>query len=311
MRQARLFYGTLFIIAVILLIWLDGRLSASFSSSEGGILAAIGLRRCDGLLVTAVVVVLVVGACRELHRLLALTGRSPLLSWPTIVSVAMVLVPFAAAALAETRQAADLTDHRLTVLLAAMALPGAALLIGRRRKAAGAIGDVSATLFMVLYLGLLPQYLVRLRLMDSAGGGWLLLYVIGAVKICDIGAYFTGMALGRTKLIPWLSPGKTWEGFVGGVICSMLLAGLVPVAVRAWAPPDAAVLGLLPTGPQACLFGLLMGLVGQAGDLLESLIKRDAQAKDSANAVPAFGGLLDILDSPLLAAPLAYWMLLE
>jgi len=311
MRQARLFYGTLFIIAVILLIWLDGRLSASFSSSEGGVSAVIGLRRCDGLLVTAVVVVLVVGASRELHRLLVLTGRSPLLTWPTIVSVAMVLVPFAAAALAETRRAADLTDHRLTVLLAAMALPGAAMLIGRRRKASGAIGDIAATLFMVLYLGLLPQYLIRLRLADSAGGGWLLLYVIGAVKICDIGAYFTGMALGRTKLIPWLSPGKTWEGLVGGVICSMLLAGLVPVAVRAWASPEAAVLGLLPTGPQACLFGLLMGLVGQAGDLLESLIKRDAQAKDSANAVPAFGGLLDILDSPLLAAPLAYWMLLE
>ena len=114
------------------------------------------------------------------------------------------------------------------------------------------------------------------------------------MKFTDIGAYFGGRAFGRHKLIFWLSPGKTWEGLGFGLIT----AGLVGAAI---AP---AIPGL--SYFQAALFGVLIGGIGQCGDLLESMMKRDAEVKDSGTLVPGFGGVLDIIDSPLLAAPFAY-----
>jgi len=114
------------------------------------------------------------------------------------------------------------------------------------------------------------------------------------VKFTDIGAFFGGRALGKHKLIPWLSPGKTWEGLGFGV----LTAAIVGMICAPW------ISQLLWW--QGLIFGAVIGLVGQAGDLLESLMKRDAQVKDSGQLIPGFGGILDVIDSPLLAAPFAY-----
>ena len=113
-------------------------------------------------------------------------------------------------------------------------------------------------------------------------------------KFTDIGAYFGGRALGRHKLIPWLSPAKTWEGLLAGVIT----AGLVGMACA----PQVSNL----SWQKAFVFGAIIGGVGQLGDLLESLMKRDAEVKDSGTLIPGFGGILDVIDSPLLAAPFAY-----
>jgi phosphatidate cytidylyltransferase len=110
-------------------------------------------------------------------------------------------------------------------------------------------------------------------------------------------------------MIPWLSPKKTWEGLAGGILASVIMAIVFPLIAGNGKLSAGLMLGL--SIPKAILFGVLMAVVGQAGDLLESLIKRDAQAKDSAAAVPAFGGVLDIIDSLLLTAPLAYWMLVK
>ena len=119
-----------------------------------------------------------------------------------------------------------------------------------------------------------------------------------AVKGTDIGAYFTGSFIGKHKLIPWLSPGKTWEGLIGGLAfaagASILVVHLMGIWLAFW---------------QAAVFGVVVGLAGQFGDLCESLLKRSANLKDSGAAVPEFGGVLDILDSPLLAAPVAYALL--
>jgi phosphatidate cytidylyltransferase len=133
------------------------------------------------------------------------------------------------------------------------------------------------------------------------------MYFIAVVKVTDIAAYFVGSALGRHKLVPRLSPGKTIEGLIGGVLAaagtSVVLARLggiiVPSGVGGWR---------LGSG-EALVFGVAMAFAGQLGDLAESLIKRDVAQKDSGRAVPGFGGILDLVDSPLLAAPLAWWML--
>jgi phosphatidate cytidylyltransferase len=118
--------------------------------------------------------------------------------------------------------------------------------------------------------------------------------ILLTVKFTDIGAFFGGRALGRHKLIPWLSPGKTWEG----LICGMLTAGAAGAACSRFMPH-------LSWG-KAAIFGVIIGGIGQMGDLLESMMKRDAQVKDSSSMIPGFGGVLDITDSPLLAAPFAY-----
>src|SRR5262249_16916484 len=147
------------------------------------------------------------------------------------------------------------------------------------------------------YLGLLPCFFVKLRWFDPIWSGMALTATIFVPKVGDIGAYFAGRALGRHAFSPRLSSKKTWEGFVGGMAFSALTAvGL------SFAGP------LFRYGiPEAIGFGLAVGLAGVLGDLAESLIKRDTQAKDAAANIPGFGGVLDVIDSVLFAGPVAYW----
>jgi phosphatidate cytidylyltransferase len=163
-----------------------------------------------------------------------------------------------------------------------------------------AIVRMAGTVLTTLYLGGLGWFIMALRVKHSQGPHdfhgttWVILSILLMVKFTDIGAYFGGRALGKHKLIPWLSPGKTWEGlFVG-----LLTAGLIGAACAPW----------IPRVPwwKAFVFGIIIGGIGQVGDLLESLMKRDADVKDSGRLVPGFGGILDIIDSPLFAGPFAY-----
>jgi phosphatidate cytidylyltransferase len=165
-----------------------------------------------------------------------------------------------------------------------------------RYRTAGAIGRVSATMLGVVYLGLLGATALALRLRWGLPTFVLFLAV---VKLTDIGAYFAGSRLGRHKLIPWLSPGKSWEGLAGGVLAAVVVSVLLNLVFAAFGT-------VIMSWRQAAAFGVLMAIVGQFGDLCESLLKRDARSKDSGALVPSFGGVLDILDSVLLAAPAAY-----
>src|SRR5438874_3131046 len=126
--------------------------------------------------------------------------------------------------------------------------------------------------------------------------------ILLVVKFTDIGAYFGGRAFGRHKLIPWLSPGKTWEGLVWGLITAGIVGAL---CTYPWRGPGKYPIPHVPP-IKGFIFGVIIGGIGQLGDLLESLMKRDAEVKDSGRLVPGFGGILDIIDSPLLAAPFAY-----
>lgn len=156
----------------------------------------------------------------------------------------------------------------------------------------------TATLAM-LYAGLLVAMLVRLRLGFGVGA---LASLVIVVKMCDTGAYTVGRLIGRHKMAPVLSPGKTIEGAIGGLV----FACLGSVAAFAWLVP--AITGGAAAGSwwSWLAFGLIVGLAGMLGDLAESLIKRDVGQKDSSRWMPGFGGVLDILDSVLLATPAAY-----
>lgn len=170
----------------------------------------------------------------------------------------------------------------------------------RHKSVEGVVAGTGGALLSFVYLGLMFGFLLAIRRENSA---WVLLWLLLVTKACDIGAYFTGKSIGRHKLIPWLSPGKTWEGLFGGMALSALVSwgGL-------WVLHRTAGTGMPGVG-WALLPGLVFAVVGQAGDLLESMFKRDAGIKDSGAWVPGFGGVLDIIDSPLLVAPVGYWLL--
>ncbi|MCZ2342357.1 MAG: phosphatidate cytidylyltransferase [Bacteroidales bacterium] len=155
------------------------------------------------------------------------------------------------------------------------------------------------TLFILLYIGVLPTFLLRMRWFPESVALAAMTATIFVPKCGDIGAYFTGRFLGRHPFAPTLSPKKTWEGFCGGLLTSIATA--IGLGIAAPLFPH----GLL----EAVGFGIVVGIAGVLGDLAESMIKRDAQVKDAATSIPGFGGLLDVMDSVLFAAPISYlWL---
>ena len=160
---------------------------------------------------------------------------------------------------------------------------------------------MAGTLMGVLYVPLMLGFFPRLLLTWGADTGrWLIFFGVLVVKVSDIGAYFVGSTLGRHKLCPHISPKKTWEGFVGGIVASL-------VASLAWWQLAHGRIGALEfTLPHAVVLGLLLPVMGLFGDLAESVLKRAANFKDSANYIQGMGGILDVLDSLLLTAPLLF-----
>jgi len=181
-----------------------------------------------------------------------------------------------------------------------LVLVGSLAFYARRKTVEGVIAAAGGALLSFVYLGLMFGFVLAIRREHSA---WVLGWALLTTKMCDIGAFFTGTAIGKHKLIPWLSPGKTWEGLVGGICIASLAGGLGAAALRHFQID-------MPIHPvQAALAGAVFAVFGQVGDLMASLFKRDAGQKDSGRILPGFGGLIDVLDSPLLVLPVAYWWL--
>ena len=160
---------------------------------------------------------------------------------------------------------------------------------------------VGLVAFILFYLGVLPSFLAQLRWLPDDHATIALALAVFVPKGNDIGAYFTGKfltgrILGRHKMTPLLSPKKTWQGLIGGMIVS---AGVAIGINQFWPVLPGGILGSIA-------FGLCVGTAGVLGDLAESLIKRDLQTKDTSRSVPGFGGVLDVVDSLLFAAPVVY-----
>jgi phosphatidate cytidylyltransferase len=158
---------------------------------------------------------------------------------------------------------------------------------------------IALTWLIVGYLGLLPCFFAQIRWLtpDHEANSVRLALAVFVPKCCDIGAYTLGRLIGRHKMTPVLSPKKTWEGAFGGVIAAVLAA----VAIDRLGPTP-----VLGEWHWQIGFGVSVGIAGMLGDLAESLIKRDCQTKDASAAVPGFGGVLDVVDAIIFAAPVAY-----
>ena len=162
----------------------------------------------------------------------------------------------------------------------------------KRRKNSGVIVDISTTLFGILYVAWLFSFLIKIRYLP--GGTGLFVALLLMTKLGDIGAYLVGSIMGKTPLMPRISPKKTVEGAIAGLAFSIIGAFIS----NAFLNFDTSHLILL---------GLSMGVLGQLGDLSESLIKRDCEVKDSGKILPGMGGILDEIDSLLFTAPVFYF----
>jgi phosphatidate cytidylyltransferase len=171
-----------------------------------------------------------------------------------------------------------------------------------RRDQKQSLAKLAGTFLTVAYLPVLMQFLLELLRMGSAteDGRSLLLYGILVVKSTDMGAYFIGSAIGKRKLIPMISPAKTVEGVVGGVLVAIGVSSLLLFLYGY----ELSTLSL--TVLDGILLGLLLAVFGVIGDLVESMLKRAGGIKDSGAWLKGLGGILDVLDSLIFALPLLY-----
>ncbi|OPY59072.1 MAG: Phosphatidate cytidylyltransferase [Pelotomaculum sp. PtaU1.Bin035] len=154
--------------------------------------------------------------------------------------------------------------------------------------------DSAGTLMGTLYVGLMCYFYLLRTLPD----GWIwLIFMFAGTWTCDTAAYFVGRAFGRRRIAPVLSPKKTLEGAMGGLLGSTFIAYLFAIIYPF----------LSMHMPKLLLLGLLLGAAAEVGDLLESAFKRQAGLKDSSSLIPGHGGILDRFDSALFTAPLVYY----
>lgn len=157
---------------------------------------------------------------------------------------------------------------------------------------------ISVTLFGLMYVPYLLNYMQKIIFFPGVDGRLYLLYFLLITKFSDTGAYSLGSLIGRHKMIPRISPGKTWEGFAGAIFASTLASVLFYYFL------GHRMLGM--NWGHATVLGILLSVGAVVGDLIESLFKREAGVKDSGRLFPGIGGVLDLLDSLLFNAPIMY-----
>jgi phosphatidate cytidylyltransferase len=282
MLKYRLFFGvlmTVFFTAVVIFDgWLDGSLTASTADDK----------TVQGTILCVLVAAIVVKACFEFSKLAAAKNLKIFASVSIIASILFASTWY-------WLQLITVPPEIYLFLLSAFSLSGLLLYQYVCYGTSGIIANCGANCFSIVYLGVLSGFALGIRI-DF--GLWPLLMFVFTVKVADIGAYAIGSLFGSHKFSPSISPAKTWEGIAGAIATGIVVAVLFAkcFGIMHWC--------------LAVIFGLCCGLAGLCGDLVESMIKRDAEQKDAADNVPGFGGVLDIIDSPLLAAPFAYLFLM-
>jgi len=271
--------------------------------------AVLYLINLGGPLYLAAVIGFILLGMREFYALIEEKGAHPLRSWGYAAGVTLPIVAYVG------------NEYHVTMLMTATLL-GIMLTQLRRPRIEEALASISGTFFGVFYVGWLFSHTIVLRnfhevvgskmgeaaaLLHSAeSGAYYMVFATTCLVLCDAGAYFAGRRFGKRKLAPQISPGKSVEGAIGGVIVGTI-SGLLCRAFFLVVAPDTV--GGFGWGA-ALLFGVLLSIVGMVGDLVESLLKRDAEVKDAGALLPGMGGFLDRLDSPLLGIPLMYYLLL-
>ncbi|HEY3395560.1 MAG TPA: CDP-archaeol synthase [Lacipirellulaceae bacterium] len=290
MLRWRLILGALFIAALVGLCWLD------FHATR------------PGVFLLPLAAVLSLAGAGELLAMFRKRGHTPL-PWVVYGGALITVLLAGASVYMPADWSNSVTVGRLGWLAVGLATSFAIAVVAelRRYPAQGrATSDLGVSCLAILYIGGLMGFMVQLRLLSGGpwgkDGRWGMLAIaslIATVKMSDTGQYWVGRMFGRHKLAPAVSPGKTWEGAVGGVLFAVGTAWLVFAFSRR---SVSAINDVVPITS----FAIAVAIAGIVGDLAESMLKRDAGVKDSSAWMPGFGGVLDLLDSLLGAAPVAY-----
>jgi len=288
MLKYRLFFGTvmtvLFAAIVIFDGWMDGGLTATAADDKA----------VQGTLLFLLIALLAIPAQLELSRLAAAsTGGSRTAPTLRIFTPVSIIASILFAGAWYWPQLIEISPRIFLFFLPAFVLISLLLYQYIHYGTSGVLANCGANYFSIVYLGLFSSFVLAIRI-DF--GVWPLLMFIFVVKSADIGAYTIGKLFGKHKFSPKISPSKTWEGMLGAVAVAVIVAICFALSC------DIITVGWWLTA----IFGFCFAFIGQFGDLAESMIKRDAEQKDSAKSVPGFGGILDVIDSPLMAAPFAY-----
>lgn len=310
MLRYRVISGIGLIAFGLAVFWVDSRLDTVTLSGFWRDLFPGRESPTPGLVLLAVAMMVMPMAAWELHRIFR-SNQVETTYWlivtaVLITSVTMYITPMRLDAKAGMSVIASVQVGCFVATL---------LWLAHRARVEGAVAAAGATMFAVTYLGLLSGFYLAMRRSHSA---WVIFAVILVTKSADIGAYAAGKTMGRHKLFPWLSPGKTWEGLVGGVILSMVVAA--GFARLSAGDPELTAVYRTVHGDRvkqtteydplrSAAAGGIVALVSVVGGMALSLFKRDAGIKDSGSLFPGMGGVLDVLDTPLMVAPVAYWML--
>ena len=306
MVRTRIFFGTLLTLIAFGVLLLDGVLARNWDAADASSVWQRMLTLGGPLLMLVLLTGLL--STREFSRLLEQRDLRPLRRWTLLIVTALIVIPWLAVILIRDPAAAARADLHWTLIALVVGVVGSSIALVLRRDVNNGLADLGGAITALVYLGLMFGFVVRLRMaLPGPIGAWVVLMWILVVKFTDVGAYFTGMAVGRRPLIPAISPKKTVEGSLGGLALGILTGVIGWIALPVIRP-------VFEWGPVPSFLGMLisatiLSVLGQFGDLVESLLKRSAAAKDSGTAIPTFGGILDVVDSLILTAPVA-WILL-
>ncbi len=264
-----------------------------------------------GLFYLGVVVVIGILAQHEFYGLIVDKGAKPINSVGMGFGAAVIIVAY----FGNEYQAMLLMTASLLVLMVAQL---------RKNEIHEAMASISGTFFGVFYVSWLLSHAVLLRKFDVAAashydpallvtlnitpgtGIFFMVYTLVTVVGCDVGAYFAGRAWGKRKLAPQISPNKSVEGALGGLIAGGLFGLSMNLVFDLFWPDWSAAI----PWSAALGFAFVLSVVGIIGDLVESLLKRDAKVKDTGALLPGMGGVLDRIDAPLLGLPTMYYLML-
>ena len=259
---------------------------------------ALGIVYVGGVPLTVLIAVASVLGTRELYDLAQRTGVRPIRGGGLVLAASIAPVTYAA--LTKAGVASFLTTWWPFLLMTGLLTLLLWLLVARA-PSEQPLAAAAVTLFGVVYAGALPAFLLPIRHgqdLSAWAGTALVFFPLVMTWVCDTAAMFGGRAIQGPKLAPTVSPGKTWSGSITGVVGAVVV---VPIWMH---------LVLYPAGVafpwvQALVMATILGVIGQLGDLVESLFKREAGVKDSSGLIPGHGGVLDRLDSLYFVIPVA------
>jgi phosphatidate cytidylyltransferase len=286
--------------------WAPGNLTLRWITAGLLVPPVVWVCYAGGWPYVGVVIAFILLALNEFYGLIIAKGATPHRLLGNVAAGVLPVIAYVGdASLANTA----LTVTLLTLMIVQL----------RKQEIREAIASVSETFFGVIYVGWLLSYAVSVRFIsvelerrfgapvDPEVGFFYMLLCLCAVVLSDVGAYFVGRKYGRRKLAPAISPNKTVEGAIGGVLTGGVFALVAKFVFTAFVPGDLS--RDLGWGA-ALLFGITLAAFAVLGDLIESVLKRDAALKDAGHLLPGVGGVLDRIDSALIGIPVMYYLLL-